>query len=174
MLVLICGCGSQKHYVRSEADIKNVKKVAVLPFENFTSDEYAGEKIRRILITEVLSQEVDVVEPGEITRLLRELKVKSIGSIKVAEVQEIGKTLDTNALIMGSVESFGISKGISITYPEVTINLRLIETSTGSIIWSMRHTSGGPDFWTRHLGSEGMSLSETAGKVVKEAVDKLF
>ncbi|MDQ7787455.1 MAG: CsgG/HfaB family protein [Thermodesulfovibrionales bacterium] len=145
-----------------------------MPFENFTGDEHAGEKIRRIVLTELLSRDVEVIEPGEITKLCRELKVKSLAAISVKELQEIGKTLDASAVMMGAVETYGTGRGVSVSYPEVTINLRLIEVSSGNIVWSVRHTSGGPDFWTRHFGSEGMSLSETAGKVVKEAIRTLF
>jgi len=173
---LLCfagGCGP-KHFVKKNTDTSGLKKIAVMPFENFTSDEHAGEKMRQIVLTELLSRDVEVIEPGEITRLCRELKVKSLATISVKELQEIGKRLDAPAVMMGAVETYGTGKGVSVSYPEVTINLRLIEVSSGNIVWSVRHTSGGPDFWTRHFGSEGMSLSEAAGKVVKEAIGTLF
>jgi TolB-like protein len=173
LLIFIYGCGPS-HFIRSKTDINNVKRVAVLPFENFTSDEYAGEKIRRLVITELLLRGIDVIEPGEVTRILRESKVKSLGSIKITEIQDMGKTLGVEAVMTGSVEAFGISRGISVTYPEVSIHLILLEASSGSIIWSMWHTTGGANFWTRHFGSEGISLSEAARKAVKEAVDTLF
>ena len=141
---------------------------------NFTSDEYAGEKVRRVVITELLLRGIDVIEPGEVTRVLRESKVRSLGSIKITEIQDMGKTLSVEAVMMGSVETFGISRGISVTYPEVTIHLILLEASSGDIVWSVRHTAGGASFWTRHFGSEGITLSEAARKVVKEAIDTLF
>lgn len=167
------GCGP-KHFVKKDTDTGGLKTVAVLPFENFTGNEHAGEKIRRIVLTELLAREVEVVEPGEITRLCRELKVKSPATISVKEIQEIGNTLDVSAVMTGAVETYGMGRGVTVSYPEVTINLRLIEVSSGDIVWSVRHTSGGPDFWTRHFGAEGASLSETAGKVVKEAIRTIF
>jgi TolB-like protein len=173
MFMFIFGCVPE-YFVRLKTDISNIKKVAVLPFENFTSDEYADEKIRRVVITELLLRDIDVIEPGEVTRLLKDSKIRSLRSISISEIQEIGKTLGVEAVMTGSVEAFGISRGISVTYPEVTINLTLIETSSGNIIWSIRHTSGGASFWTRHFGSEGISLSEAARKVVKEAINTLF
>ena len=93
LLVFTYGC-RPRHFARLKTDIGTVKKIAVLPFENFTSDEYAGEKIRKLVITELLSKGVDVTEPGEVTRLLRELKIKSLGSLKITEIQDIGKALD--------------------------------------------------------------------------------
>ncbi len=173
LLFFIQGCGPT-HFVRPKTDVESIKKVAVLPFENFTQDDYAGEKIRRIVITELLLRDVDVIEPGEVTRLLREMKVKSLSSLKITEIQDIGKTLGVEAVMMGSVEAFGTGRGISVNYPEVTINLRMIEVNSGNIVWSVRNASGGPDFWMRHFGSEGASLSEAAEKVVKKAIGTLY
>ena len=174
VLIFIYGCSGPVHYIRPKTDISNIKRVAVLPMENFTSDEYAGEKVRRAVISELLSRGIDVIEPGEVTRVLRESNIRSLGSIKITDIQNMGKTLGVEAVMMGSVEAFGISKGISVSYPEVTINLRLLELSSGNIIWSVRHSAGGASFWTRHFGSEGITLSEAARKAVKEAVDTLY
>ncbi|MGQ9569404.1 MAG: GNA1162 family protein [Thermodesulfovibrionales bacterium] len=175
-LLFITGCGgtSKLYYVQQQFDYTNIKRIAVLPFESLTTDEYAGEKIRQSVITDLLSRGFDIIEPGEVTRTLIELKIKSLSSIKTADIQTLAKTLNADALMMGSVEAYGISKGINVSYPEVSITLRLIEGSSGKIIWSVCNTSGGPNFWTRHFGTENISLSETANKVVKEAIDTLF
>jgi TolB-like protein len=160
--------------VRQETDLERIRSIAVLPFENFTKDDFAGEKIRRIVITELLSRGVDVTEPGEVTRLLRELNVRSLRSVKTEKIQKTGETLGVDAMMLGSVEAFGISQGINVTYPEVTINLMLLETGSGNIIWSVRYSTGGASFWTRHFGSEGMPLSEAARKTVQEAIDTMY
>ncbi len=176
LLVLVSGCATSNgtQYMRQNIDYKNIQRIAVLPFESLTTDEYAGEKIRKTVITEVLSRGVDVVEPGEVTRVLIEQKIKSLGSVKTTDLQNMAKILGVGALMMGSVEAYEISRGISVSYPEVSINLRLIETSSGNIIWSVCQTSGGPSFWTRHFGAEGISLSDSANKVVREAIDTLY
>jgi TolB-like protein len=174
MLIFIYGCGGPKYHIQPKADISDIKRVAVLPLENFTADTYAGEKIRRIVISELLSRGIDVIEPGEVTRILKESEVRSLGSIKVSDIQNIGKTLGVEAVMLGSVEAFGMGRGISVTYPEVSIHLILLEASSGNIVWSVLHTTGGASFWTRHFGAEGISLSEAARKAVKEAVNTLF
>ncbi len=169
------GCaGSPKHYMRRDFAISSVKRVAILPLENYTSDNYAGERIRRMVIAEILLRGIDVIEPGEVTKSLTDLKVKSLGALPLKEAQNLQKTLGVEAVLMGSVDSFRISAGISVSYPEVSIQLVLLDASSGSIVWSVWHTSGGASFWTRHFGTEGMSLSEAAKKVVKETVDTLF
>ncbi len=176
LFILVGGCATNKstQFVRQNVDYKNIKRIAVLPFESLTNDEYAGEKIRKSVITEFLSRGVDIIEPGEVTKVLIEQKIRSLGSMKTTDMQNIGKALGVEALLMGSVEAYGISRGISVSYPEVSISLRLVEAPSGSILWSVCQTSGGPSFWTRHFGAEGISLSETANKVVKKAIDTLY
>ncbi len=169
-----CATSTSTQYVRQNVDYRSIKKIAVLPFESLTTDEYAGEKIRKSVITELLSRGVDVIEPGEVTRVLIEQKIRSLSYIRTADLHNMAKALGAEALMMGSVDAYGISRGISVSYPEVSINVRLFEASSGNIIWSVCQTSGGPGFWTRHFGAEGISLSEAANKVVKEAIDTLF
>ncbi|MEC4685281.1 MAG: hypothetical protein VST71_06085 [Nitrospirota bacterium] len=174
LLIFMWGCGSPKQYIRPDVDVRNIRKIAVLPLETLTTDEYAGEKIRGLVISELINRGVDVIEPGEVTRVLRELKVGSLRGITIEDIQKIGEKLNVKAVMMGSVGAFGISRGITASYPEVSIHLMILDTSSGNIIWSAWNTAGGPSFWTRHFGTEGITLSETARKVVKETIDALF
>jgi len=169
------GCnGGPKYYLRQNYDIKTIKRIAVLPFENFTSNEYAAEKIRRAVIIELLRRGIDVVEPGEVLKTLRDLKLTSIGSMTNSNVQDIGTALGVEAVLVGTVGAFGISKGISVSYPEVSLKMTMLETAKGNIVWSVTHTTGGPDFWTRHFGAEVATLDETEKAAVNEALDTLY
>jgi len=174
LLFVSGGCASNniKHYLRPNADVNAVRRIAVLPIESLTQDQYAGEKVRRVVITELLSRGVDVIEPGEVTNFLRTLN-KPLWSLSREDIKKLGETLNVDAVMMGSVEAYAISSGLTVSYPEVSVNFRLVETSTGAILWSAVNTSGGASFWTRHFGTENISLSETARRVVKEAVDTL-
>jgi TolB-like protein len=179
LIVFISGCsGSIKHsikqYIRPNTDISAIRAIAVLPLENFTSDNYADGKIKSKIIIELLSRGIDVIEPGEVVMTLRELRVRSIDSIRTEDIQNIGKTLNVDAVMLGSVEAFGISKGITVSYPEVTVHLILFETASGKIIWSAWHTTGGASFWTRHFGAEGRTLDNASAMVIKETFDALF
>lgn len=173
--IIITGCAEKNSYfIKPDIELNRIKKIAVLPFENLTSDEYAGEKIRRLVITELINKELEVIEPGEITRVLKETNIKSISIIKRSDLQSIGKELGADAILIGSVTAFNINRGITISYPEVTVNMRLIDSQNGDIIWSIHKTGGGADFWTRHFGSESPTLSEKAEQTVKEALKTIY
>lgn len=175
MLVLFaCGCSAPSYYVRPKTDIAAIKKIAVLPMESLTADANAGENVRRAIMTELMSRGFDVVEPGEVTRVLNEAKIRSVNAIAATDMQNMSRSLGADAVLMGSVGAYGISKGISVSYPEVAVNLKLYSIAADGIVWSVWHTGGGPDFWTRHFGAEGSTLSEVTRTVVRKAVDTLF
>jgi hypothetical protein len=174
LLLVICGCSAPNYYVRPKAGITSIKKIAVLPMESLTSDVYAGENVRRAIITELMSRGIDVVEPGEITKVLNEMKIRSVSALSVADMQKMSQTLSVDAMLLGSVGAYGISKGISVSYPEVAINLKMYSVAANGIIWSAWHTGGGPGFWTRHFGAEGSTLSEVTRKVVRKSINTMF
>ncbi len=172
LLFFLNGC-APGNYIRSNAKISNIKKIAVLPFENLTTNQYADEKLRGAVIIELLSKGFEVIEPGEVSTVLSDLGLRSIKSLTVSDMQLIGESLGVKAIMKGTVNTYGISKGISVSYPEVSLNLMLHDTTSGKIMWYVWNTTGGADFWTRHFGAEGKTLDETARKVVKNALDTL-
>jgi TolB-like protein len=173
--LLIFSCSTAvKPYLRPGTDVPDIKKVAVLPFENLTRDEHAGEKIRNAAIMDLLSRGINVTEPGEVLKILKELQIGPYVLLPAEDIKSAGESLEVDAFITGSVETFGTSKGINVSYPEVSIHLMLVEPEGGSIIWSVWHTTGGASFWTRHFGAEGRTIDETSRIVVREAFDTLF
>ncbi len=176
LIFSIYGCSSNtlKMFTKPNYDITTVKTVAVLPFRNFTSDNYADEKIRTKVSIELLSRDVNIIEPGEIISVMKDLKIKSVDSMRNKDMVSLGSMLKVDAVLAGSVEAFGISRGITASYPEVSVHLIMFDTITGNIVWSAWHTSGGASFWTRHFGAEGSTLDNVSERVIKEAFDALY
>ena len=171
----VVSCGSDlKQYRRQGLDVDVLRKVAVLPLENYTSVEYADEKIGSLVIMELLSRGIDVIEPGEVGRVLEELRVRSVSSVPRSELRRMGELLDIQTVMTGSVGRYDLSRGITVSYPEVALHLMLLDTDSGSILWSAWHTTGGASFWTRHFGTENPTLEEVSKEVISEAVDTLF
>jgi hypothetical protein len=172
ILSFISGC-KQKHYMRPEVKAENIKTIVVLPFQNLTPHAYADEKVRSAVIIELLSRGFDIVEPGEVRSVLGELEVRSLGALSTSDIQYIGETLGVNAVMKGAISTYQMSRGVSVSYPEVSINLMLLNASSGKITWQIWRTAGGPSFWTRHFGAETSTLDETVRDVVKDAIDAL-
>ncbi len=171
---VLAGCGTDRFYVHRDSTLEVPKKVAVLPFENLTQDPLAAERVRRVVIAELLVRGIDVVEPGEVLRVLRESDIPNLQSISIKDIKALGRELEVDGIIMGSVSAYGIRRGIEGAYPEVTLHLMLLDPSTGRILWSAWRTEGGPTFWMSYFGTKGATLNETAKRVVRDAIDTLF
>lgn len=177
LAVSVSGCafsGGMKHYTKPGIDTSQIIKIAVMPFENHTADKFANERIKSLVVIDLLSRGVEVVEPGEVMGLLREMKIRSLASITSSHIKQIAKILKVQAVMTGSVGVFQISRGARVSYPEVSIGLMLHEAETSDIIWSSWHTTGGAGFWTRHFGAEGKTLDETAKVLVDDVLDTLY
>lgn len=176
-MIVLYGCNYNdevKKFLKPNFNPYSISKIAILPIENYTNDKKAGEKIRSLLAIDFLSRNIDVIEPGEVINVLKELQIGYINSLTLKDIKKIAKMLKVDAILMGSVGTFQISQGISASYPEVSLSLRLLDSKTADIVWSIWNTTGGADFWTRHFGTEGATLDETAKKVINESIDTLF
>lgn len=175
--VLVTGCGgstSNSYHIRRDVDFSYIKRVAVLPFSNLADQGNAGDIVRHMLTNELLaSGMVDVVMPGEVMTAVNIAAAKNVFSMSAEEIKKVGTALKVQAVIFGAVEKFGSSSLGTIQVPEVTLTLMMAETDTGSIIWSVTTTGGGAGFATKHLGVSPPTLSETALKVVRDAVKTL-
>ena len=176
LMALISGCSksSVRQYIRPDMDVSSLQTVAVLPLNNFTADRHADEKIRSRISIELLTRGVNIIEPGEIAMTLKELKIRSVDSMRKEDMVSIGDMLRADAVITGSVESFGISEGIAVSYPEVSVHLMMFDTVSGNTMWSVWHTTGGASFSTRHFGAEGSTLDKVSERVIKEIFDSLY
>ena len=80
VLFLTCGCGKKQtdtYYVRENLDLNYIQKVALLPFANNTTDDYAARRLRDITATQILNLGLfDVVEEGLVDSALKEMAIK--------------------------------------------------------------------------------------------------
>ncbi|MBI5903769.1 MAG: hypothetical protein HZB84_09855, partial [Deltaproteobacteria bacterium] len=72
LVAVIAGCGGGTvKYINPSANLSYIKKIAILPFNNFSEDKYAGEKVRSALTIDLMSRHVfDVMEQGEVSKVL--------------------------------------------------------------------------------------------------------
>lgn len=177
MLFAVSGCRSTGliYHINEDVDFSFIKRVAVMPLENFTKEKSASESVRQIVISELLATGlVEVVVPGEVRNAVNRLNIKSIESPNEKEIQALGKTLKVEALIMGSLGQYEIVRSGTTPAPEVTITLMMADTGSGNIIWSVTNTHGGASFMARHFGADSMTMSETVVAVVRESIQTLF
>ena len=169
------GRGTSSFYINQDIDFSFIKKVAVLPLENLTNERFAGDAVRQVVISELLaSRLVEVVCPGDVSAAYENLKIKTGQYPSAEQIKTLGNTLKVQAVIMGSLNKFGEIRDGNVSAPEVSLTLMMADTSSGSIIWSASKTYGGADFLAKHFGARADTMSETALKVVRDAIHTLY
>lgn len=177
LALTLAGCRStrQTHYLHKNADLGAIEKVAVLPFENLTEERSASDKVQKIFQMELLALDVfEVAEPGQVTKVLRGSGITSPEALGEKDIQKLGQDLGAQALFVGTVVDYAETRTGSTPTPEVTIQVRLVETQTGATIWSTSHTRAGAGVSTRLFGLGGESLTEATRRVVRKELATLL
>jgi TolB-like protein len=175
-LLLLAGCasGGATRYLHPNVDMGAIQKVAVLPFENLTSERTAGEKVQKVFMTELLALAAfEVVEPGAVVRVLKAERVEAVETLGPAELKRIGETLKADALFLGTVVDFTDNRMGTTPAPDVTIQLRLVETQSGVTVWSASQTRSGASTSARLFGVGGASLTEAARELLRDELRSL-
>jgi curli biogenesis system outer membrane secretion channel CsgG len=175
-LAITAGCkGGPTVFVHQNADFSSIRKVAILPFETLTQDRSVADKVQKILTIEILSLGAfEVVEPGQVQKVLREQRIENAAAMAPAEIKQIGAALGVQALLFGSVVDFGESRVGTNPAPEVTIQLRLVETQSGLTLWSASHTRAGAKWSTRLFGVGGETPTQAAQKLMRQEIGTIL
>ena len=180
-IVFIWGCGgSTIRYINPSANFSYIKRVAILPFNNLGDDRYAGERVRSAFTIDLMSREVfEVVEQGEVTKALggifREAGVEEGSAVPVDKetLKLIGEKLSIQAVVLGSVDEYP-SSGSGGESKIVSISVRMLDTSSGIILWQAKATKTSRSVVRRLIGVEEVDRSELTKDAVKSALDTLL
>jgi len=175
--LLLTGCSTMGPtvFLHQEYNFAYVERVAVVPFENLSNDQGAGARLTHLFMTELLSAEVfDIVEPGEVVKVLGKYSLPRTDLITVDQAKELGKSLNVQALIIGTVNESTENRASGGPATVVTLDVRMIETETGETIWSATNTEGSRTFLSSLFGTEQRSYSEVARRCVRKIIDTLI
>ena len=177
-VLIAAGCTREVvRYINPEANFSYIKKVAILPFNNLSDDRFAGEKVRSAITVDLLSRGVfDVVEQGEVNKVTS-LVLRAAGAEEgmVTELDRetlklLGERLGVQAVILGSVDEYVGRREEGL----VGLSVRMLDTSSGIILWQAKASTSSASFWRKILGLEGLDTSTLTRKVVKTAFDTLL
>lgn len=131
------------------ADKSTKPRIAVLEFKNKADNQWwytrGGEAAQDVFVTELVkSGKFRVVEREQLEALMAEKNLTLSGDVDPATAVQIGKLLGVNYLLTGAVTEYGntdSSGGGGGVYAGkrkfvAAMNARLIETSTGEVVWA--------------------------------------
>ena len=156
--------------------------MAILPFNNFSEDKYAGEKTRSALTIDLMARHVfDVMEQGEVSKVMgmifREEGFEEGRAVQMDKdmVKMLGEKLGVQAVILGSVNEYSSSRGGGGSSNNVvSISMRMIDTSSGIILWQANTTEVGNSMLRKMLGVDQVEMSILTRDAVRRAISTLL
>ena len=179
MALLLClpaGCSltggaGSRSFVRENVDLGYVEKIAVLPLQNNSKDEFAPEMLRDIIITRVFATKLfDVIDKGLVDSMLREEAIDAGKPIDGPTARRLGQRLGVQALLLGTVDMATEGRKGSVVYPEMAATLRLLDTESGQVIWQAGGNASGDSLARRLFGLSGRDSYQVATGLVNDLI----
>ena len=165
LLLLLSGCagssGGKANVFVGEGH-EAIHKISVLSFKAPT--ELIGASVSDLLTTELMKiGRYELIERGQLSAVLGETEV-ALSGLSAGQAAQLGKLAGANGVIVGTVSEYETSAQGGETRPVVGVSARLIDTTSGKIIWSINNSG---------QGSSGETTSEFARKIVQGMVESL-
>lgn len=174
IVVPLASC-APKSYFDPNMDFGSVQGIAVMPFQNLTREQDAGERVRDTFMSMLLAtQAVYVLPVGEVTRGIDRVGVNPAHSPSVEQVQKLGSVLGVDSVITGVLREYGPVRSGSNYANVISVSLQMIETSSGRVVWAGATTVGGVTLWDRLAGGGGQPMNTVTEKAINELLDELF
>ena len=175
LVLLLAGCASDDVYFEPNMDFGSLQTVAILPFQNLSGKEEAGERLRNTFMSMLLATgAVYVLPPGEVARGLGKVSRMPPAGPSTEQIKELGGILGVDALITGVVKEYGSVRSGATSANVISLSLQMVEVGDGLVVWSASSTKGGVGLRDRLLGGGGEPMDSVSVRAVNELLDKLF
>jgi TolB-like protein len=184
LLVLVSGCTKSNLNTAREAkgvflndlvDFASIQTVAVMPFQNLTDTEDAAERVRDVFMSMLLATEaVYVLPPGEVFRGISRVGMIDPATPSIDEIKSLANILNIDVVITGVLREYQLVRVGASSANIISLSLQMIETQTGTIIWSASSTKGGITVTDRLFGGGGNPMNYVTLECVDDLLDKLF
>jgi curli biogenesis system outer membrane secretion channel CsgG len=171
----------------SSAASSDKPRIAVLEFKNKADNQWwyhgGAEAAQDVFVTELVkSGKFRVVEREQLEALMQEKNLSLSGDVDPKSAVRIGKLLGVNYLLTGAVTEYGntdVSGGGGGVYAGkrkfvAALNARLIDTSTGEVVWADEASQEEASIRVSVFGvGGGVDDNRMFDKVMKPCIQKL-
>lgn len=121
---------------RTKDQYTRIKRVAVLPFENYSDTKDAEKTIDALLPTALLEEGVfsEVEDVRFVRDLMRKLKITATDILDKEVVKKLSDEMNVQAIIYGKIISFGKGKDKDAA-SQVTMDMVMLDPVTSNILW---------------------------------------
>ena len=178
LIVFLLGCApgsSLTYYHDPSMDFAAIRSVAVMPFENLSREQNAGERVRDVFANSLLATgAVYVIPSGEVSRGIARAGMLNPAVPSMEEIGKFAGIIRVDAVITGTVTEYGQVRSGNTTANVISMNVQMIEVQALRIVWTASATKGGISIWDRLFGAGGEPMNNVTIAAVNEVLNKLF
>ena len=138
ILLTVGGCAANMAAKKRVTEsFSSESRIAVVPFENLSGKEKAGEKITDYFQTVMKgSDRFETVEYGETYDILRQFRIRSSTLMTESQIDTLAKELDLDFILTGTVLEYEeFDNNYLGKVPQVSFNCRLVDCRTKKSVW---------------------------------------
>lgn len=137
LTLLLTACSSQRDFRAADLKLASLRPMAVVPFDNFSANPNAGYLVAELMRAELFALGgCEQVPPETVLAKLKPLAGEA------RTTQQLGELLGARTLLVGTVTEFSYKRGLGED-PVVGLSLRLVDATTGQVLWSGARSSIG-------------------------------
>jgi hypothetical protein len=176
-LVFVTGCTTTRSdvYHDEKMDFGAIQNVAVMPLANFARESLAAERVRDVFINRLLSTGALYVLPvGEVAKGIAKAEIMVPSAPSPEEIVKLGAAIKVQAVFTGAVLEYGEVRSGTAAANVISVNLQMVETQTGRVVWSGASTKGGISASDRLFGGGGQPMDYVTEQAISDLIKKLF
>ena len=179
ILVLWVACAGQsnisENYHDPDMDFALLRTIAVMPFDNLTTDRLAAARVRNTFMTSLFATGVVYVIPsGEVIRGIKRAGLEYPTTPSGADIAKIAVIIKADAVITGVVNEYGQVRSGTTTANVISVSLQMIEKESRKVVWTAATTKGGVSAWDRLFGGGGRPMEDVTQAAINDLINKLI
>jgi len=165
-------------YLVPRINERRIRRIAVLPFRNQTRHLGAGQAAADMFSWCLqASGQVSLLDAGDATRRLLLRGWRTGAPVGRAEVLALGEDPGVDAVLMGDVDRWTVNDSGGSVPPEIAFTVRLLDASSGEILWAAEHERRGDQTSTIYgIGNARLSealLARSAWEALKPLLESM-
>jgi len=152
----LCGCATSSVKLNYSTGSKPV--VAVLPLNGLHGEQASDYITEQLAVNGILP-----VERAQMDTILAQQGIRDYKNFDKSTLADYGKMLGVKKLFIGTISEIS---GSLYSFPHVNMTLKLIDVSTGNVLWIGRY---GNSLWTSAISTQG-DIQRGAKWIVQEFI----
>lgn len=169
------GSNISENYHDPDMDFALLRTIAVMPFDNLTTDRMAAARVRNTFMTSLFATGVVYVIPsGEVVRGIKRAGIENPVIPSAEEIAKLAAIIKADAVITGVVNEYGQVRSATTTANVISVSMQMIEKESRKVVWTASTTKGGISAWDRLFGGGGRPMEDVTEAAINDLINKLF